>query len=66
LNPADIREEVSVFSEASLDDVKQAIDSAYEAFNKWSRIPPHERSRILFRAANIIEQELEDFCKTSD
>jgi aldehyde dehydrogenase (NAD+) len=63
LNPADIREEVSVFSEASLDDVKQAIDSAYEAFNKWSRIPPHKRSRILFRAANIIEQELEDFAR---
>jgi aldehyde dehydrogenase (NAD+) len=63
LNPADTREEISIFSGASLDDVKRAIDSAYEAFNKWSGVPPHERSKILFRAANIIEQELEDFAK---
>jgi aldehyde dehydrogenase (NAD+) len=63
LNPADTRDEVAIFSTASLDDVRSAIDSAYEAFDRWSSTPPHERGRILFKAAEIIEQSLDEFSR---
>ncbi len=59
-NPADIREVVSEYSPATPDDARYAFDVANEAFNIWSSMTPHERARILFRAANIIEQEFED------
>jgi len=40
LNPADTRERVSMVSVATVDDIRHAFDSAYEAFNKWGRLSP--------------------------
>lgn len=47
LNPADTRDEVAIFSTASLDDVRSAIDSAYEAFDRWSLTPPRKGENSL-------------------
>ncbi len=55
--------EAVIFSTASLDDVRSAIDSAYEAFDRWPLTPLHERGRILFKAAEIIEQSLDEFSR---
>jgi NAD-dependent aldehyde dehydrogenases len=63
LNPIDARDEDAIFSTASLDDVRSAIDSAYEAFDRWPSTPPHQRGRILFKAAEIIEQSLNEFSR---
>lgn len=62
-NPADTREVVSEYSPASLDDARYAFEVAGEAFSIWSSMTPHERAKILFRAANIVEQELEDLAR---
>jgi len=63
LNPADTRERVSMVSVATVDDVRHAFDSAYEAFDKWSRLSPHERARVLYRAADLFEQELDSMAR---
>jgi len=59
LNPADTRERISMVSTASVEDTRRAIDVAYEAFDKWGRLPPHERAKILYRAADLVESELD-------
>ncbi|MEM0472276.1 MAG: aldehyde dehydrogenase family protein [Sulfolobales archaeon] len=62
-NPADTREIVSEYSPATLDDVKYAFEVASETFSLWSSKTPHERAKILYRAANIVEEEFEDLAR---
>jgi acyl-CoA reductase-like NAD-dependent aldehyde dehydrogenase len=40
---------------ASADDVDRAVRDAAGAFPEWSETPAHERSRVLHRAAGLIE-----------
>lgn len=41
------------------EDVEKAIDAAHEAFKTWSKTPAAERSRVLNKIADIIEENLE-------
>lgn len=41
------------------EDVEKAIDAAHEAFKTWSKTSPAERSRVLNKIADIIEENLE-------
>ncbi|EAZ80694.2 aldehyde dehydrogenase [Algoriphagus machipongonensis] len=41
------------------EDVEKAIDAAHEAFPSWSKTPAAERSRVLNKIADIIEENLE-------
>jgi vanillin dehydrogenase len=41
-------------------DAKRAIDAAAEAFPKWSRMSPSERSKCLLRAADIVDKRKEE------
>ena len=50
------------FSEAARsdeDDVNLALDAAHAAFKSWAATPAHERSAVLLRIADRIEQNLE-------
>jgi len=38
-------------------DVDRAVDAAREAFEKWSRMPPPSRGRILLKVAEILREE---------
>ncbi|NCN40498.1 aldehyde dehydrogenase family protein, partial [bacterium] len=40
-------------------DVIQAISSSSKAFEKWSSTPAEERAQILFRIADLIDENLE-------
>jgi aminomuconate-semialdehyde/2-hydroxymuconate-6-semialdehyde dehydrogenase len=42
-------------------DVEAAVAAAEKAFEKWSKTPAAERSRILLRIGDIIERDLEKF-----
>lgn len=62
LNPAtgEVYEE---FPAASREDVGEAIDAAYSSHERWKNLTSVERSRILFRALELIESsrsELEE------
>ena len=44
-------------------DVDRAVAAARRAFPEWSTTPADERSRILLRLAQLIEDRLEDFAR---
>ncbi len=46
------------------EDAKRAIDSAAEAFKKWSIVPPHERSRVLFRVAETVRADIDELARS--
>jgi aldehyde dehydrogenase (NAD+) len=55
LNPATL-EPIGKLNKASIEDVKSAVDSADDAFDKWSATPAPQRAKILFRAARMLEE----------
>ncbi len=51
-------------AEAGTEDVDRAVRAARKALSgKWSRISPSERSRLINRLADLIEQHAEEFCQ---
>ncbi len=48
---------------ASADDVARAVDAAASAFPAWSAMPAVERSRRLFRLADLITENLEPLAR---
>lgn len=62
INPATL-EPIGVFQKASLEDVNSAIDSAEEAFESWSRTPAPQRGKILFLAAQMLEERKEELAR---
>lgn len=44
-------------------DVEAAVEAATAAFPAWSHRPAEERSRILLRIADLLEQRLEEFAR---
>jgi len=44
-------------------DVEKAVKAASEAFPEWSKKPKNERSKILVRLANLIDENLEELAK---
>ncbi|MFT0212081.1 aldehyde dehydrogenase family protein [Pseudomonas sp. F1_0610] len=59
-NPA-TGEQLSVLAEASQADVDLAVKSAWQAFPRWSQTSPAERSALLLKIADLLEQETERF-----
>ena len=47
--------------DGNADDVDRAAAAATRAFPEWSTTPVEERSRILLRLADLIEERLDDF-----
>ncbi|MBN7811436.1 aldehyde dehydrogenase [Algoriphagus sp. H41] len=41
------------------EDIEKALDAAHEAFKTWSKSPAAERSRVLNKIADVIEDNLE-------
>lgn len=47
-------------SSASVEDVRRAAESAQMAFREWSKLKPHARQELLFKAASIMEARKEE------
>ncbi|MFY9511470.1 MAG: gamma-aminobutyraldehyde dehydrogenase [Rubrivivax sp.] len=62
LNPATGELLVAV-PEASSDQVHKAVSAAHRAFDGWSETTPMERSRLLLKLADTIEQQSEAFAR---
>jgi len=62
INPATL-ETIGVLQKASLEDVLNAVDSAKDAFESWSRTPAPQRGKILFRAARMLEERKEELAR---
>ena len=59
LNPSDHRDVVGEVSEASIPDVRRALELAQSSGQIWQATPADERAGILERAADIMESELQ-------
>jgi 1-pyrroline-5-carboxylate dehydrogenase len=56
MNPSRKSEVIGTFQSASADQAIQAIDTASEAFLKWSRAPWQERADVLLDAARLLRE----------
>ncbi len=45
------------------EDVELAFDAAKQAFPEWSNTTLEERSKVLLKIANLLQQKLVDFAK---
>jgi acyl-CoA reductase-like NAD-dependent aldehyde dehydrogenase len=64
INPADSKDVLAEFPAATADDVQQAIGAAQVAFRDWKRTPGPERGRVIWRAADIARQRVDEIART--
>lgn len=62
LNPA-TEESIGKFQKGNEEDAKKAVDSAEDAFEKWSETPPPKRGKIILKAAQLLEKNKESLAK---
>lgn len=46
--------------QCTVDEVEMCINSANEAFKKWSDVPPNERVQVLFRMKALLDKHLDE------
>ncbi|VVB86029.1 2,5-dioxopentanoate dehydrogenase [uncultured archaeon] len=62
INPATL-EVIAKLHKATEEDVQRAVDSAHDAFEKWSCTPAPSRGKLLFRAARMLEERKEELAR---
>jgi aldehyde dehydrogenase (NAD+) len=58
-NPA-TRKVLAHVASATSEDAKAAVDTAFDAFQKWSATPPPQRAEVLFKAGELIRENQEE------
>ncbi|MGP4079917.1 aldehyde dehydrogenase family protein [Pseudalkalibacillus sp. R45] len=56
-------DEIAQVADATVEEMQEAIDRAYEAFSKMKALTANERAEILYKAADLLEEEKEEFAK---
>ncbi|MGH7472860.1 MAG: aldehyde dehydrogenase family protein [Candidatus Methylomirabilales bacterium] len=59
-NPANVHDVVATAPDSSAEDARRAIEAAAEAFQRWRRMIPPERGKIVLRAAQLLESRLDE------
>lgn len=57
LNPSRFSEVVGYASRANRELAEKALNSAWDAFDSWSKTSPQERARCLFKAAALMRRQ---------
>jgi aldehyde dehydrogenase (NAD+) len=60
-NPADTDDVLGSVPASTVEDVRTAIGAARDAFPKWAGLTAPERGRVLHRAANILETQVDEW-----
>jgi aldehyde dehydrogenase (NAD+) len=63
VNPANTNDVVGAFQASNGEDVKLAIEAASNAFPNWAKTAPSKRAAILNKAADILEQNAEQYAE---
>ena len=63
-NPANIKEIVGTYPLSTADETTAAIEAAHGALAGWKSLPGAVRSEILHRAANILDEHIEELART--
>lgn len=63
-NPAN-EETIAQVTEATRADVDRAVQAAHDAFydGRWSRLTPSDRSKVMWKLADLIEARIEEFSR---
>jgi acyl-CoA reductase-like NAD-dependent aldehyde dehydrogenase len=64
INPADTSDVIAEYPLATAADVRVAIDAAMKTFPAWKKTPGPERGRVLWRAANIARDRVDEIART--
>jgi alpha-ketoglutaric semialdehyde dehydrogenase len=59
-NPAETSDIVARAPEGGAEEARRAVDGAVQAAEKWRKVIPPERGKIVLRAARILEDRLEE------
>ena len=63
-DPAHSDDVLAMFPSATAADAERAVAAAAEAFPGWSATPAPSRGAILFRAAELLDERLDDVART--
>ncbi|MGD6965898.1 NAD-dependent succinate-semialdehyde dehydrogenase [Rossellomorea vietnamensis] len=63
LNPADSKV-IATVPDGGTDEAQAAVDAAHTAFKEWSGYSAYERSELLFKWHELIEQNKDDLART--
>ena len=63
VNPADVTDVIDEFPLASALDAERAIQAGRSAFTDWKKTPGPERSRVLWRAADIARNRIDEIAR---
>ena len=63
INPADNREVLGIFQKSNEKDTLTAIESAKEAYKKWRLFPAPRRAEILFKLAELLVKNKEEYAR---
>ena len=58
-----MRQVLATFPKAGTKTARQAIDAASQAQQGWAEISSPDRAKVIFKAAEILESEKEDFAR---
>lgn len=62
-NPAHRSEVLGLFPASTPEEVDAAVQAAVEAYPRWRKVPAPRRAEILFRAAERLAREKEEFAR---
>ncbi|RYF39684.1 MAG: aldehyde dehydrogenase family protein, partial [Comamonadaceae bacterium] len=62
INPA-TAEQIATAPVGGSEDVERAVRAADKAFDAWADTPPNERSELLLKLADRLEQHAEEFAQ---
>ncbi|MFC7062419.1 alpha-ketoglutaric semialdehyde dehydrogenase GucD [Halobacillus seohaensis] len=63
-NPANPAETVGYVQSSTKQDLEQAVESSKNAQKKWKKLSGAERGNLLFKAAEVLENNIEDIAET--
>jgi len=63
INPADRGDTVGLFQASDREDVKHAAKAAADASSDWAALSGAERGQFLYRAAELLEDRLDEIAK---
>ncbi|AZU61992.1 alpha-ketoglutaric semialdehyde dehydrogenase GucD [Neobacillus mesonae] len=64
INPANKEEVVGYVQKSTAVDLEKAVQAAYKAKKNWRKLGQVERGQLLFKVANILEENLNDIAET--
>jgi len=56
LNPSNHDQVIGEIAQAGIEEAKQAMEAALEAFEYWKKVDPKVRADVLFKAASILKR----------